>query len=418
MKSRIYFNILYGISLFLISFDQIREGLRLNNFIFSLYGIGQEIIAFIIVMSIIFINRKKKYLRVNYVIVSLLLLFGYILLSVVIGLFSGVDINLVFRYGYRYLTIFIWIFIFFNMENISSFTYEKAIRILLRYNLIIYFLSLYVYFVRPSFIYKNKIFNSRVSVGNPSIVSFQFFSLLIIMLFFDLDIFKSKWKRNFYLIVMFLATVSTFTGTAMFTLVVLIIVGLFIRLLYRSSDFIFLKNIFIIIFIFVFIIVVISQNFDNSLEQFYDYFLFKSERIVQLIKVKLKLTNEPLLSRSYEIRDGQIKVALESIDKIYLLTGLGSGGYFLYVDGIENQYNAFLINYGIIGLFLYLCFLFSHFYYGLRRYNKYKILIVIIGILMSIYSLTLEIFICYSIVTYYALIISYLYQKSVIYKKN
>lgn len=238
------------------------------------------------------------------------------------------------------------------------------------------------------------------------------------MLFFDLDIFKSKWKRNFYLIVMFLATVSTFTGTAMFTLVVLIIVGLFIRLLYRSSDFIFLKNIFIIIFIFVFIIVVISQNFDNSLEQFYDYFLFKSERIVQLIKVKLKLTNEPLLSRSYEIRDGQIKVALESIDKIYLLTGLGSGGYFLYVDGIENQYNAFLINYGIIGLFLYLCFLFSHFYYGLRRYNKYKILIVIIGILMSIYSLTLEIFICYSIVTYYALIISYLYQKSVIYKKN
>jgi hypothetical protein len=408
-KKTIHFDILYITLLVFISFDTTRSSLNLNSFLNEFLSISKEVILLLLILFIVLKNKKVKEIKIDRSLFFFLFLFVYIIISLPISFFNGVNLFISIRQFYNYILPFFLIYVFWNLESVSSLTYKKCLKVLIYLHLILFFSSVYAYFIRPSFI--NRIYFNRISIGNPSTTSFLYILLFISIYFFN-NIFKNVIVYYSIIILLFLAILFTLSSTALFSIFLLFNLGFIISFVYYRSFHQFRINSLVLFIIITIITILLLTFFWQELNPIYNYFIHRLENLIQVIEVKLGMEKENIRSTSYSLRQKQFQTVIRNMDKYYFLSGLGSSGYLKFTNLLENQYYALLANYGLFGLISYIMALISTSIYGLKKKNIYGLLLFFLNIIMSLYSMTLEIFICFSQIAFYSFFFSYYLQKS------
>ena len=352
-----------------------------DNFWISL--VRDLVILFAACFVVFFIPQKKAYL------------FRWWLISALFALiFAGIyrldelKVQNFFHPEIGYLRAFL-IFAMFRSLISDSNEFKFATKALIVSGLITAALNIVVYYYFPHLITRNQ--GIRVSIGNASIHSSFLLVISIVSLF-------GTWPRSTYLKLMIsisflIAAVATATATCLVFLILMLFL-FFIAILIKIassakvSKSIAVKFIFSLILLSGFFFVVRSIP-DSLVESVIN----KSEQATEAI-FQINLTGTGTLS----IRSNQFNLVSPHLEGSNILLGLPKK-----LDGlplfIENQYLAFLANYGIAGLGLFMFFLFagicSTFF---LRTLRARAGILLLWCLLGLFSWTLETLLCVQLI--------------------
>ena len=385
-------DIAFALLIVLSVFDQAREALPLSPKIMLLYAYSRDAIIFS--LFVYYYCKKKviiEYKQISFII-SLLLLMSIVISVIVTGNGFGSAIKTL----WLQIKHFLLFYILYNYLN-----HCKALQNLLK-KIIIVGAILVVYNIITVLFFSSKLTRllsggKRLTVGNSSTISFLYFVFFLICINFK--VFKNKYIDLFYSVFFLIAIITTVTTTALVALFPVVIIK-YISLSSKRK----LRYFSIILLALCLIPALLKQ----SKNDFLSYVMDKG-----VIQIKeLVFSKDKKNVGTLSVREGQKQRITQNMQYYDYLLGLGSGGYQVYSDNLENFYYVLLLDYGFFSFVFFIGLIF--FWFILSLLNK-KYLEMELVLIFASYCYTLDFFLPY--VTGFGFVLA-LALKKVAYEKN
>lgn len=337
------------------------DGVR-NAFVYSeIFSVFRDLTIFAILFS--FILSKNK-ININIFDPILYLIGFYLLLHLPISvlqspLFVDYEKEIIRNYyplfsfilHFRVFELFIFIVIFSYYKLLTGKTLTNYIRFLIGLLPIFIIFSIIAYFYEiPYFNFPNTW--GRIAAGYPTLDA-QVLIYLLISIIFVLS-FKSKIKFYVILILLLVSILMQVTGTSIISLIFIFSFLLFVKQKHLKFKKLgtFITAIILVLFLFYFIKLYFASDFEN---------------VIWLMKNKLSfVTGEISENASYQNRIQHFSKIFEFENPLKLLFGRGLVLAFLN----ENNFFFLLTGMGLIGLLLYLTWIFYNLLFGLKHFNN------------------------------------------------
>ncbi len=309
------------------------------------------------------------------------------------------------RRVFRYMEFFLLFFIFTNIEKICTIEYKKLIKLYVTLSVILLFVHLFGYFV-PNGILSIKIdekigngfYKNRITVGQPAIAVYP----MIISFFYVLIYEKVNRKTIISLLLLLIGIVISVSTTGILSLGLVLLI-IMIPIIKMNKDN--LKKILYLasIFILILLIGITLVKLIPSLNKIY-------EEQTKLISVKVRaLFSDDVRDFSMEARDNKYKSVENKLDTVIKrIFGLGMIGYDdgnPKIGNLENTYRIMYIQYGLLGISLFIIMLLRGILNEIRIKNLDNIFLLALFIILAMHSYTLDIFylptISYSLSLFY-----------------
>ena len=330
-------DILVFIFLFLSVFDQAREGLLLDGKIMNAWALSRD--GLILYLFIVEIVRKR--FKFNGVLIGLSCIF-LLALNCLIGINNTLHIWSVLKATWLHAK---WIFIYFIFYNyFQEKNYYRVIKYLINLGMALFLFNLIFSIWGNDFLTRLYSGGLRLTVGNSSIISYWYCTLIVICEY--ADIFPNKIVKVICLLIFYIAVITTVTTTAFIALICIIVIDLLVNKKVK------IKKVGVIIGIIgiLYFGIYSSQLFENS--EFGIYVYSKLEQVIALFKNRDSVYSVGTLS----IRKLQIEAVKKNMNLLNYLVGLGPSGYKLYTKYLENFYYVLLFDKGIF-FFSFFCIL-------------------------------------------------------------
>lgn len=359
--------ILFYIILFYIIFDNTRNYTFLpkefgyfKDFIITIYFI------YLLLLEKIYINKK---------FIPLFIFLFWNLFIFVIGIGPNIKYFEFYTRYYKYIEILMLTCIFYNYINI-----ENKDNIIKKYFIGIYiliFINFFGYFI-PNPIVHREIgllgskyrFIGRISVGNPSIISFVILIAIIYKLIYEK-------KLNGILLIGFFSLLS-FTGIASFVIVyIYIVINSYIMNLSSRKKYNRYNKLLILTFI---IFLAFNKNmFNIFIERFYNFF-YNNDESMNIRKIHSNLAFAEYNFENFILGKGMLGYRGDNLYR--------TQSHF--VTNLENQYKTLLAFGGVVSILLYVFFLFENLLKKPFSKQNEKIMENSLYIILIIYSYTLD----------------------------
>lgn len=376
-------DILLQILIWLIIFDSARN----YTYLPGAFGYLKDVIVIWFVIWLV-VGKKISFPKMG---ISFYLLMILVCCYSWIGLVNseGLSKLTIVIYILKNIGFFVSVIVFWNLDKITDYDYEKYINLYLKLSLVLVVVNIFGYFVPNPIVSRtidihigNGYYENRISVGQPAIAVFP----MIISYFYTLlFINKDKVKKMLVYLVGIIIAVST---TGILTLVLGHIVIFFFS---KNISVEIKKRIGKLFVIFLILGTVAFISFKNSPVFVQAY---------TLLDIKIRaLFSDNIQDMSMNTRDLNFEKANQTMNSAFdKLFGRGAYGYYsnnIKISNIENTYRSIYLAYGICGGILFILFWLSTIFKKFKDYLKNKnivsLFIIILVLIYMAHAYTLDI---------------------------
>lgn len=350
--------------------------------------------------------------------ITFFILFVIVAIISWLGLYYSTNTGIftIVSHSMRYIEFFILFFVFTNLEKICTIKYDKLINLYLILSIILLFVHIFGYFVPNDIVsiyitdkFDHGYYRNRISVGQPAIAIFP-----MIISYFYIIIFNKFNIKNYIKIILLLVGIIIAIPVTGIISVFICTIGLLgwsiIKLKKDIIGKILIMVVSIVITIFVGILFIKTNPTLNE--------IYENQK--DLLEVKIgSIIGNKVEDPSINIRDDKFDEVISNNTNIFQdIFGVGKYGYNrgeVNIGNMENSYRIFRVEYGYLGIALFIIFLFSniliYIYKSLRDKDNSKkyIFISILFIILALHAYTLDVIylptISYTISLFYCYVI-------------
>ncbi len=365
---------------------------------------------------LLILKRKQiSYPRINISFYILLIMITLVSWS---GLYysTNTEVFTIISHSLRYIEFFILFFVFTNLEKLCTISYNKLIKLYLILSISLLFIHIFGYFVPNEIVsiyitdkFSHGFYRNRISIGQPAIAIYP----MIISYFYILIFHKINVKTIIKILLLLVGIIIAIPVTGILS-VLACTFGLLLWAIIKHEKDILLKNLTTIVSIVIILFVGILLAKSNlTLNQIY-------EKQKDLLEIKIgSLIEGNIEDPSINIRDEKYEQILSANTNTFQdVFGVGKYGYNrgeVNIINMENSYRIFRVEYGYLGIIMFVIFIFSNILISIYQSFKNKIneknyiFISILFIVLAFHAYTLDVLylptISYTISLFYCYLI-------------
>lgn len=263
---------------------------------------------------------------------------------------------------YKYFQPLLAIIVAVNMQRLSHYTLDDWLKWFYYGSFFLIMLNFIGYFVPEKFLlsYSNKAYPSRIVMGQPTPIAY----VISIAFLYSIYILPFTLKQAFLSLILLLGVLVIVPGTTIAALsFILFFTFIFHKWLHQGNPLRF--KIFLLSSIVLTLVLIYLFTSDNTSIRFF----------VMLLELKVKATLGMTSDPSLGARESRYAYVLQYLNPLqWLGTGLNSYTYYTkqlitQSTNLEQGFKAILVNFGLLGLLIYLSYFVKQFYI-IFRYGK------------------------------------------------
>lgn len=376
-----YYRVIFFLLIFFIAFDGVRDSLIFSDYL-SYVREATILLAFIPLIRSL--NFKFKISLFSFSLLMMFFVFSYGSVYSVFPIYPDLrSVSDPLVVLYKHFQFFILLFCFVNIEKLTGQDVKYYAALLVYMLVFIAVITPIVYISPPSFFKSDFLQWGRMGIGYPTMDA-QIFCFGIIIILYMLDF--NRVLNNIVLGCLIVGVLMQVTATGMFTLFSICMFFIFLDKKNKISSF--LPLFLGLFFVVSYIITLYSDDLTKIL-------WLASDKIDNLMNYGQ--------GQSTQIRHEQFEFLFNIINSRLdlLLFGIGSNVY------VENQYSFFFIAFGLVGLVVYLGYIFIMMVIGIKSIRIDHGLFFLSTMIFALVSYSLITFYLYSLYAMYAFMTAY-----------
>lgn len=363
MLNRLLFNIV----VFFAFFDGIRSNLIFSNYL-SLVREG----ATFLLIGLTFVSLPKP--RFNASIWILLLFMAYHTVIVFCSIIQEGPIT--WSFAFRPYELIGLIFVFDNYRELTCQPYRRLIRLIINTAIAFGIINIILYYLPLPLWNRDSFWWGRISCGYPTMDVISLSYALVFLLHYK-NIGWNTSKVVLYAVLLSIFIILNFSGSGSLLLLLILLLSFSFRHSRAAAGGVLIVGYLIFIFGLV------------SLQQYFPQEYSQGKTLLET-KLKNLKGDDSADANTLEVREEQFAKARRKLDNLFVeMVGIGIN--YATNDNqimkrynesymIENEYNLLRVCYGLVGLVIFICFIFQMMFAALNSRN-------IIGLMGGVFLL-------------------------------